>query len=200
MIRYVVPAAALAASFAVAASAGAATLVGLTADNKMVRIDTDRMTATAPMAIESSDRIVGIDMRPADGKLYGLTASGGIITIDPTSGATQAVSRLSTTVPMGARPVVDFNPMADRLRVIGADCASLRINVETGATIVDKPLNFDAAGPHAGKKPAVIAGAYTHSAAGAKSTDLLHVEPTGGWIIPAPPNAGVTLSPPIEHP
>ena len=58
------------------ASAQAATLIGLTVDNKLVKIDTSTMAAAAPMAISGAGTIVGIDVRPADGKLYGLTDAG----------------------------------------------------------------------------------------------------------------------------
>ena len=64
------------------ASAEAATLVGLTADNTLVKVDTATMAASAPMAISGADKIVGIDQRPADGKLYGLTAAGQLVVIE----------------------------------------------------------------------------------------------------------------------
>lgn len=108
------------------ASAEAATLVGLTADNKLVKIDTATMAATAPMAISGADKVVGIDVRPADGKLHGLTAGGQLVVIDHISGKATPGSMLSEKVALGPRPVVDFNPVADRLRVIGADGANLR--------------------------------------------------------------------------
>jgi len=174
------------------ASAEAATLVGLTADNKLVKIDTTTMAASAPMAISGADKIVGIDQRPADGKLWGLTAGGQLVVIDHMSGAAMAGSMLSEKVTLGPRPVVDFNPVADRLRVIGADGVSLRINVETGATTVDKPLNYDAADASNGKKPAVAAGAYTNSMKGAKGTELFHVDGSNGaLVLQNPPNDGV---------
>lgn len=173
------------------ASAQAATLVGLTADGKLVSIDTTTMTASAPVAV-NGDRLVGIDVRPADGKLYGVAADGQIVTIDPKTGATTKVSMISEKVTLGDRPVVDFNPAADRLRVIAAGGVSLRINVETGATIVDKPLSFDPADASAAKKPAVVAGAYTNSMAGAKATELFHVDgATGAWVLQSPPNDGI---------
>ena len=50
-------------------SVRAGTIVGLTADNKLVKIDTGTMAASAPMAISGADKVVGIDVRPADGKL-----------------------------------------------------------------------------------------------------------------------------------
>ena len=175
-----------------AATAKAATLVGLTADNKLVRIDTATMAASAPMAISSADKVLGIDVRPADGKLYGLTATGQLVVIDPMSGTATTGSTLSEKAALGSRPIVDFNPAADRLRVIGADGTSLRINVDNGATTVDKPLNYDAADANAAKKPMVAAGAYTNSSKGAKSTELFHVDGgTGALVLQNPPNDGV---------
>lgn len=174
------------------ASAHAATLVGLTADNQLVKVDTATMAASAPMAISGADKIVGIDQRPADGKLYGLTATGQLVVIDHMSGKATAGSMLSEKVTLGPRPVVDFNPVADRLRVIGADGVSLRINVDTGATTVDKPLNYDATDASNGKKPAVAAGAYTNSMKGAKGTELFHVDGSNGaLVLQNPPNDGV---------
>lgn len=173
-------------------SAHAGTIVGLTADNKLVKIDTATMAASAPMAISGADKIVGIDQRPADGKLYGLTAAGQLVVIDHMSGAATAGSMLSEKVALGPRPVVDFNPVADRLRVIAADGVSLRINVDTGATLIDKPLNYDAADASAAKKPAVAAGAYTNSMKGAKGTELFHVDGgNGALVLQNPPNDGV---------
>jgi len=175
-----------------AAAADAATLIGLTADNKLVKIDTATMAAAAPMAISGVDKVVGIDVRPADGKLYGLAATGQLVVIDALTGKATTGSMLSEKVVLGPRPVVDFNPVADRLRVIAADGVSLRINVDTGATTVDKPLNFDAADANKGKKPAIAAGAYTNSTSGAKSTELFHVDgTTGALVLQNPPNDGV---------
>jgi hypothetical protein len=174
------------------ASAGAATLLGLTADNKLVRIDTTTMTASAPMAISGADGVAGIDVRPADGKLWGLTSAGQLVVIDHKTAKATPGSMLSEKTALGPRPVVDFNPAADRLRVIGANGASLRINVDNGATTVDKPLNYDAADSNAAKKPMVAAGAYTNSAKGAKSTELFHVDAgTAVLVIQNPPNDGV---------
>lgn len=174
------------------ASAQAGTLVGLTADNKLVKIDTATGVASAPMAIDGANKVVGIDVRPADGKLWGLTETGQLVTIDHMSGKATPGAMLSEKAALGPRPVVDFNPVADRLRVIGADGVSLRINVETGATTVDKPLNYDASDANTGKKPMVAAGAYTNSMKGAKATELFHVDgATGGLVLQNPPNDGV---------
>ena len=172
--------------------AQAATLVGLTGDNQLVTIDTATMMASSPVKLMHADRVVGIDMRPADGKIYGLTAAHDIVSIDPKTGAVAKIGTLSEKPALGARPVVDFNPVADRLRVIAEGGVSLRIAVETGATTVDKPLSFDPADAHAGKKPVVAAGAYTNAVAGAKATELVHIEGvTGALVLQSPPNDGI---------
>lgn len=174
-----------------APNAAAATLVGLTADNRLVSIDTAKRTAVMGKRIQSADKVLGIDQRPADGKLYGLTASGTLLVIEPKTGAATGAVRLAGKFEFGARPVVDFNPMADRLRIV-AGTLNLRVNVETGQVIVDKPLNVHAKDDLAGKPPQIAAGAYTNSFAGAKETDLYHIEiGNAAFVLQSPPNDGL---------
>lgn len=174
-------------------AAGAGTLVALTGDNRLVWIDIEKRTASAPKPIAGSpSRVVGIDVRPANGKLYGVTAEGEILVLAPDTGAVTAISRLSERVELGANPIVDFNPVADRLRVITVYGTSLRINVDTGQTIVDKPVAYDQADPNAAHRPALAAGAYVNALAGAKATDLFHVDARlGVLVLQNPPNEGV---------
>lgn len=175
----------------VATAASAATLVGLTDDNKLVSIDTVKRTAVAGKKIQSADKILGIDQRPADGKLYGLTASGTLVTIDPKTGAATGAARLADKFDYGAKPVVDFNPLADRLRVV-TPTHNLRIHVETGQVFVDKPLSWHAKEAQAGKPAQIAAGAYTNSFAGTKETDLYHLDTVGGaFVLQSPPNDGL---------
>ncbi|HEY8613575.1 MAG TPA: DUF4394 domain-containing protein, partial [Roseomonas sp.] len=64
--------------------AQAATVIGLTAEGSLVRIDTETRRATAPVRVRGAEgMLLGIDVRPADGKLYGVTDAGQIVTIDP---------------------------------------------------------------------------------------------------------------------
>jgi hypothetical protein len=46
-------------------------------------------------------------------------------------------SKLETMLPAGTSATVDFNPVADRLRIIGSDGTSLRVNVDDGEAIKD---------------------------------------------------------------
>lgn len=175
------------------AEAGAATLVGLTADGALVRIDTDSRRATAPVRLRGAEgTLLGIDVRPADGKLYGVTDRGAIVTIDPMTGAVTKVSQLSETFESGGRAVVDFNPVADRLRLMGASGTNFRVNVETGAVVRDGQLKYGAGTPLAETMPRITAGAYTNSMAGATATMLLTIDSVLGQLnLQAPPNDGV---------
>lgn len=171
-----------------AAPAMAAVVVGLSGENELHWLDTDTWTRTGGVTVSGVEgRLLGIDVRPADGKLYGVFADGSLATIDPQSGVAVKVSTLTTKLADGVSATVDFNPAADKLRVMGSDGVSLRVTVETGETTVD--------GGHAyadgAVAPNVIAGAYTNSYAGAEKTQLFNIDGAAGWLVlQDPPNDG----------
>jgi hypothetical protein len=175
-----------------AAPAGATTLIGLTADSRLVMIDAEARRAAAPVAIPGIEgRIVGIDIRPADGGLYALTDRGALYTIEPRSGRATMRSKLSVPFESGGRAVVDFNPVADRLRVMGVSGQNLRVNVETGQAAVDGTLKYHPEDRNAGTMPRITAGAYTNSVVGTTTTALLTIDTLLGQLnLQAPPNDG----------
>lgn len=189
-LRLALAAAGLAAA---APAASAATLIGLTADNALLRIDTETRRAAAPVRITGADgRVLGIDQRPKDGRLYGVTERGQIVTLDPATGRATQVARLATEFRHGGRAVVDFNPVADRLRLMGMSGANLRVNVETGEAARDGELRYAAGTPFAETTPRIVAGAYTNSVAGATATALYTIDTlTRQFNLQAPPNDGV---------
>lgn len=193
-MRTVLNAFVLGGALAGAASvADAATLVALTSDNQLVRVDSDTRRASAPVRVTgASGKLVGIDVRPADSKLYGLTDSGQIVTIDSTTGMATRISQLNERFESGGRAVVDFNPVADRLRVMGMNGTSLRVNVQTGEATKDGQLKYAAGTPWAETAPRVTAGAYTNSIAGTQATMLLTIDTLSRTLnLQAPPNDGV---------
>lgn len=189
-IRLIVAAtAALLGSSALASAAQVAALIG---PDTIAIIDTAKKSAAAPMKVSGiSGGLVGIDVRPADGMLYGLVDDGTMVTIARDGKATMK-SKLETTLAKGVWGTVDFNPAADRLRVIGADGMNLRANVDDGKVTKDGDLKFADTDMHKGEKPNVVAGAYTNSVKGAKETTLFDIDGTiGGLLKQAPPNDGV---------
>ena len=101
-------------------------------------------------------------------------------------------SKLDTMLAKGVAATVDFNPVADRLRVIGTDGTNLRVNVDDGKVTKDGDHKFAETDMHKGEKPNVVAGAYTNSVKGAKETALYDIDGTIGALVKqAPPNDGV---------
>lgn len=178
-------------SATVAASALADTLAGLVDGKSLVMIDTATKKASGKVALKDAN-LVGIDVRPADGMLYGLNADGTIVTIDPKTGAWTKKSTLSEKLTAGTTYSVDFNPVADRLRVIGSDGTSLRINVDDGKATVDGALKYADADANKGKKASVTAAGYSNSFAGTKETVLYDVDVANSVLVKqAPPNDGI---------
>jgi hypothetical protein len=172
-------------------AAQAADIVALASGNTLHTIDSTSRKVTATAKVQG-EPLLGVDVRPADGMLYGLTASGRIVTVDAKTGATTVKSTLSEPLASGATFAVDFNPVADRLRVISSAGISLRINVDDGKTLVDKPLVYAEADANKGKTPKVTAVAYSNSVKGTKETVLYDIDAaTGSFLRQVPPNDGV---------
>ncbi len=183
---------ALAASFLTPVAASAASIVGLVEGKTLVMIDPASKKVTSTVALKGTPGLLGIDVRPADGMLYGVSKDGNVVTIDPKSGQTTMKSKLTETVKAGVAVTVDFNPVADRLRVMGSDGASHRINVDDGKVTVDGSHKFKDGDANAGKTPKVIAGSYSNSFKGTTATALYNVDATAGVLVTqAPPNDGV---------
>lgn len=172
--------------------ANAAQVAALIGADTIATVDTAQKKATGSVKVTGiSGALVGIDVRPADGMLYGLVDDGTVVTIAMDGKATMK-SKLDTMVAKGVVVTVDFNPVADRLRVMGSDGMNLRANVDDGKVTKDGDHKYADADMHKGEKPNIVAGAYTNSVKGTKETALYNIDATiGGLIKQAPPNDGV---------
>jgi hypothetical protein len=173
-------------------AANAAQVAALIGGDTIAMVDTAQKKATGVVKVSGlSGALVGIDVRPADGLLYGLVDDGTVVTIAADGKAT-VKSKLETMLAKGVAATVDFNPVADRLRVMGSDGMSLRANVDDGKVTKDGDHKYADADMHKGEKPNIVAGAYTHSVKGTKETALFNIDGTiGGLIKQAPPNDGI---------
>ena len=180
----------VAALAATALTAQADTVAGLWSDKTLAHIDTKAMKVTK--MVELDNALLGIDVRPADGKLYGVTSDGAIVTIDVMTGKTTKKSQLSEKVAAGMAVSIDFNPVADRMRLIAADGTSLRINVDDGKATVDGKLKYAEGDAMKSATPKAGAAAYTNSFAGTKETTLYDIDVSSGTLVKqAPPNDGI---------
>lgn len=151
-------------------------VVGLTADHRLVRFNAgsaDRIQRKAKIYGLQEDRwLVGIDYRVQDGKLYGVGDLGGVYTIDTGSRFGRATKVSQLTVPLaGTNFGVDFNPAANRLRVISDTGQNLRHNIDdpagapaAGTTATDGTLAYPGVPPAPPTTATqVTAAAYTNN-------------------------------------
>lgn len=161
-------------------------------DTLLGKIDgLDAAGAEAP----ADTRLVGIDFRVQDKTYYGVGDLGGIYTITSKGNAVR-VSQLSIPLATdpGARFGVDFNPAADRLRVISSTGQNLRHDLNTDTTVNDTKLTYPATPPATGTVDAlgVVGAAYTNNDLDAStSTTLFDLDTAADRIaLQSPANAG----------
>ena len=181
----------IAALLLTTAPAFADTAIGLTGDKTLVMIDTSTAAVTGEIEVTGIDSLLGIDLRPADNTLIGVTAEHVIVVIDPATGAATQLSTMNTMLPSTDGPVVvDFNPMADRLRFMSGT-TNHRVNVDTGEVTVDGELAFLAEDMHAGEAPNIVAASYINSYGKPEATGMFDIDATISALIKqAPPNDG----------
>ena len=188
-------------------------VVGLTSDQRLVRFDSDSPRRTRDIGdisgLIADTSLVGIDYRVQDGKLYGVGNAGGVYTLSSSDASASKVSQLSMPL-SGMFFGVDFNPAADRLRVVSDNGQNLRHDVNPGGvTTADTTLTFPpATTPAAG----VAAAAYTNNDLDARTgTTLFDIDtmmdrvaiqspansgqlvPTGSLGMDAGPNVGADI-------
>ncbi len=174
------------------AAARAETVAALIGDATLAHVDTATGKVAKSVTVTGiAGPILGIDVRPADGMLYAVVSDGSVVTIDPASGKATPKSKLDAMLAAGTVATVDFNPVADRLRIIGSDGTNLRANVDDGKVTKDGQLKFAETDTMKGKAAKVVAGAYTNSMKGAKETALFDIDASGTLLKQAPPNDGV---------
>jgi hypothetical protein len=184
---------AVAASCFAASAAQAGWIIGLVDGKSIVTIDPSTRTVTNKADITGAGPILAIDVRPADGMIYGLAGDGSIVTLNPKTGQAAVRSKLSEPWRASATTTFDFNPVADRLRLMSSEGVSWRINVDDGKVTVDGAHKFKDGDVNAGKAPKVVAGAYSNSLKDKpKATTLYNVDATTASLVTqVPPNDGV---------
>lgn len=174
----------------VSSAAFAAPAVGLKGEKTLVWFDTDKPADTKTIDVTGVDTLIGIDLRPSDKKVYGVTKDGSLVTIDLATGAATVAAKLSTTLSPDVKASVDFNPMADKLRIMGADGTNLRADPASGAVTTDGVLAFETGDANAETKPNVVATAYLNSFGKPEKTAMYDIDASGLFIQQTKPNDG----------
>jgi hypothetical protein len=170
----------LIASFA---TASAAPVLGLTGDKTLVMFDTAKPAVTKTMDVTGVTKLVGIDFRPGTKTVIGVTPEHAIVSINLETGAATEVAKMDKMLTITEAPVVvDFNPMADRLRFMSGT-TNHRVHPETGAVTVDGTLAYEEGDMHKGETPNIVAAAYTNSIGKPEKTAMYNIDATIGALI-----------------
>ncbi|HEV2292907.1 MAG TPA: DUF4394 domain-containing protein [Tepidisphaeraceae bacterium] len=122
--------------------------------------------------LADGENILGIDFRPATGELIAVSSEDKMYVVNPKVGVTTQIGTGTFEIPAtGMAFGFDFNPAADRIRLVSDATQNLRLNPITGGVVdsnanaggmqADGDLFFDGADPNAGEDPNVVASAYT---------------------------------------
>ncbi|WP_432104012.1 DUF4394 domain-containing protein [Streptomyces sp. bgisy091] len=174
--------------------------VGLTSDQRLVGFRVtkpgDSWSLGKVSGLRADRKLVGIDFRVQNGKLYGVGDRGGIYTVNSDA---QAVKVSQLTVALAGRNFgVDFNPAANRLRVISDTGQNLRHNIDDPAaprtTTTDGMLTNPTTPPTTAL--GVTGAAYTNNDLNASTaTTLFDIDTVNDRVsLQSPANAG-TLAP-----
>lgn len=164
-------------------------------------------TNVAVTGVTAGDVLVGIDVRPQNRFLYGLGFNSGagtvqVYAINPDNGFATAVGVPASFVTAGgaARPITgngfgfDFNPAADRIRVVTSTGQNFRLNPNTGAAVDGDGGNGgnQMDGDISGATTVADAAAYTNNQANNGGITTLYTLDSvlNSLFIQNPPNNG----------
>lgn len=141
----------------------------------------------------TGDRIVGIDFRAVDGKLYGVGTDSRVYTVDTVTAVASPVGTTFTPALDGEHFGVVLDPTTDRIRIQSAETGqNLRLDPGTGqVTDEDAALTYAAGDPNEASTPEIAASAATTGAGGATyGIDWLLDE----FVVTSDPNNGQLTS------
>ena len=156
--------------------ASALAVYGVTTNNFLVRFDSatpGTINGTvAVTGLNAGATLRGIDFRPVDGLLYGVSSDSRLYTINLSSGAASVIGALGAFTLSGSSFGFDFNPTVDRIRVTSDADQNLRLTPGGALAGTDTNLVYAGADINAGQNPNVVGSAYTNSFNGAATTTL----------------------------
>ena len=182
------------------------TIFAVTSNLKLIKFNAgqpQRLLESRPVVgLPAGESLRGLDFRVARGILYVLSTGGRLYTLDTSTGVLTAVGSQSAALPMGALYGFDFNPAADRIRIVNDTRYNVRMHPDTGALVdanpalegfqADANLSFASDDANAGKSPAVVAAAYTYNKKDDKLTTNYAIDRRLGSLLTQGSIEGVT--------
>lgn len=159
----------------------------ITIDNRTGAV----LSRVAITGLDAGETVVDADYRHADGRIWILSSASKLYSVDNATNVATLRSTLNPTLTPGVTYAVDFNPVVDRLRVIGSNGENLAVNVESGAVTVDSVLT----GPMGGFEVTHSAYTDTFVTATGRATRLFNLDKTNNALYGQNPAAGGVQTP-----
>ncbi|MBR7889272.1 DUF4394 domain-containing protein [Marinomonas sp. A79] len=191
------------------------TLFALFSDNTLLKFNAAHpdvpLAKVSLVGLNPDESLLGIDYRVAYGVLYSVSNTGQVYTINTDSGQLTAIGEPSQGVAIdGERYGVDFNPAADRIRLVTDAGTNMRMHPETGLFVdnnadesgvqLDGALQYSSGDVAYGKAPHLRAAAYTYNTTNSKLTTNFAIDAVQGTLVtqgsretdtnPVSPNTG----------
>ena len=182
-------------------------VVALTAAHELITFNAgqpERILERRPVTgLPPGERLVGIDFRVARGVLYALSQAGRLYTLDVPTGALRPVGPAPAALALqGPAFGFDFNPAADRIRVVSSTGQNLRLHPDTGAAVDGHPaaegvqpdpsLRYAWSDVNAGRTPHIAGAAYTYNTQDSKLTTNYAIDRALGVLVMQGSREGTT--------
>lgn len=161
----------------------AATIYGLTASNDLVRFDSATPGSITTIGAISQPGIVDLDFFPVNGQLYAITSNGNTYSLNlGTAAATLLFSPLTS---ISNITDLDFNPVADRMRLFGDTDQNYRMvpNATTAPSAAGTAGTVLIDGTFSNTAFELESSAYTNNFDGAASTTLYSIDTTTDSLV-----------------
>lgn len=182
-------------------------IVAVTASHELITFNAGqpgRILERRPVTgLAAGERLVGIDFRVARGVLYALAQTGRLYTLDIPTGALRPVGPAPASIQLsGSVFGFDFNPAADRIRVVSNTGQNLRLHPDTGAAVDGDPavdgvqpdpaLRYASSDVNASRTPDLAGAAYTYNTQDSKITTNYAIDRALGVLVMQGSREGTT--------
>ncbi|HEX8915065.1 MAG TPA: DUF4394 domain-containing protein [Humisphaera sp.] len=173
-----------------------------TLDSNLTTIVLNRVTITG---LARKERVADIDVRPSTGTVYAVTNQNRLYTINLGTGVATAVGDTGVTLNRKGVAGIDFNPVADLLRVVNTTGENLRLDPSNAQAVdadpalegvqFDTPLVFASTDASAGRTPVIAGIGYSNNLTPAPADTTLLAIDTATDALVTIGSAGGTTSP-----
>lgn len=153
---------------------------GVTRDGAVVLFRSDSPGAVRGAAqitgLALGERVVGVSVRPADGRLYALGSGSRLYLLNPVTGVASLLNSPFFPALAGGRFGFSTDPNTDRFAVTSDQGQQLRLD-ENGQVVAASGVGTYAQGdPGAGVAPRVSAIAFSNNVRGARATQMYGID------------------------